>query len=468
MDIQIISAFILYFCALTGIGIFFYQRSKNASDFMLGNRSVNYWVTAVATQASDMGAWLFLGLPALVFARGLSAYWSAIGLIVFMFLTWHYIAPKLRLQTGKLQSLTLSSYFEQHFADTTGAIRLASALFTLFFFIFYIASGLVGLGLLFESAFNITYHNGIMISLLTACLYTLIGGFVAVAWCDFFQGVFLLVMIILVPTYAFFTLDGVHEIITTAHANGISLSLLSSPADMLNALLLAAGWGLGYFGQPHILVNFMGIDDPKKVKYAKRIGMTWLVLALTASASIGLVGIAFFKQGLANNELLFILMTKALFHPLLAGFILCAIIAGTLSTMDSHILISGSTLAEDLYKKILNHRATQQQIVWISRLGSIAVALAALSIAWNKNASVYELVNYAWSGLGSSFGPLVIASLYWPKTTRFAALAGLIIGGTTSAIWPYLNTGILPLVPGFFASMTTIFILSYLQPNKRY
>jgi len=346
-------------------------------------------------------------------------------------------------------------------------MRAASALFMLFFFIFYIASGLVGLGLLFESAFTITYHNGIIISLVTACLYTLLGGFVAVAWCDFFQGLFLLFMIILVPTYAFFTLDGVHEIIATAQEKSISLSLLSCPKDMINALLLAAGWGLGYFGQPHILVNFMGIDDPNKMKYAKRIGMTWLIIALTASASIGLIGIAFFKQGLANNELLFILMTKALFHPFLAGFVLCAIIAGTLSTMDSHILISGSTLAEDLYRKVFNRHANHHLIVWISRLGSIAIALAALSVAWNKNASVYDLVNYAWSGLGSSFGPLVIASLYLPKTTKSAALAGLIIGGFTAAIWPYLNTGILPLVPGFFINLITILFISYLNPNKQ-
>lgn len=460
MDIAIMSAFALYFCILTGIGIFFYNKTKSASAFMVGNRSVNYWVTAIATQASDMGAWLFLGFPVMVFTYGLFECWSAIGLAFFMFLTWQFIAPRLRTQTGTHQSLTLSSYFEQRLNDTTGALRFFGALFTLYFFVFYIASGLIGLGLLFESTFNITYQNGIIISLLTACLYTLLGGFLAVAWCDFFQGLFLLVMIILVPTYAFFSIDGIADIINTAQAKGISLSLLSAPADMINALLLAAGWGLGYFGQPHVLVNFMGIDDPRKVKYAKRIGMTWLIVALSASASIGLVGIAFFKEGLVNNELLFIVMTKALFHPFLVGFVLCAIIAGTLSTMDSHILISGATLAEDLYKKIFNQKANQKQIVWLSRIGSIIVSLIALCVALRRSTTIYKLVNYAWSGLGNSFGPLIIMCLYWKKTTKQGALAGLIIGGATAAIWPYFNTGIFPL--GFFfpANLAIIFIVS--------
>ncbi len=460
MDIQLLSSFILYFCMLTGIGLLFYKKNRSAAEFMIGDRSVNYWVTAIATQASDMGAWLFLGFPAAVYAFGLFQYWAAIGLIVGMFLTWHYIAPALRTNSERYQSLTLSSYLNNRFADATGTIGTVSALFSFIFFPFYIASGLVGLSILFESAFGIPYHFGIIISLVTTAAYTLIGGFIAVAWCDFFQGIFLLLAIILVPLCAFFSIDGINAIIQVAQAKQISLSLLSSPADMFWAITLAAGWGLGYFGQPHILVNFMGIDDAKKIKYAKRVGMTWQILVLTASGAIGFIGIAFFKSGLQDNQLVFINMTTALFNPFIAGFILCAIIAATLSTTDSLILVGGSTFAQDIYKPLCQKQPTSNQLLWISRLGSIALSFIALAIAWNSKQSVYDLVNYAWSGLGSSFGPLIITSLYSKNITKQAALTGIIVGGLTSALWHWTQIPILPLVPGFFLGFAAIWLTS--------
>jgi sodium/proline symporter len=467
MDIALISAFLIYLFVLLIIGLLFYHKSKNADEFMVGNRSVNYWVTAIATQASDMGSWLFLAYPGALYTSGLIEAWTAIGLVVFMFLNWQFIAPKLRSMTEELETPTFSSFFNKRFHDKTGNIAVLSACILLLFFTFYISSGLVGMGRLFESAFNLDYHIGILLALGAALLYTLIGGFVAVAWCNLFQGLFLLCMIIMVPAYAYWNLPlGFTSITATAHAKNISLSLLpDSFAALGNILILSLGWGLGYFGQPHILVNFMGIDDVRKVRYAKYVGITWQIMVLSAAIFLGLISIAYFDQGISNPELSFVIITKELFTPLLAGFALCGILAATLSSMDTHILVSASTIAEDLYKRLFKRSATQIELVWASRIGGLLISSVAMIIAFHNSSSVYSLVNYAWSGLGSSFGPLVIASLYWNKVTRKGALAGLITGSIVAAIWPYLGTGILPLIPGFTSNMIALYLVSILD-NK--
>ncbi|HSC25027.1 MAG TPA: sodium/proline symporter [Candidatus Babeliales bacterium] len=458
MNLMIFSSFIIYFLVLISIALYFYRTVKTASDFIIGSRSVNYWVTAIATQASDMGGWLFLGFPAAIYSQGLFEAWTAIGLVLFMFLNWHFIAPRLRIISEKTNSNTLSALFEKQFSDTTGLISLVSALFTLIFFTFYIASGLVGLGRLFESAFEIQYHTGIVIGLCTAILYTLIGGFIAAAWCDLFQGIFLLCMIILVPLVALFNTSGISGIIDAYQMHVFHFSFIQ---NMPYGLFLAAGWGLGYFGQPHILVNFMGIDNPKKISSAKIVGLTWQIIVLSASIAIGLIALTFFSTPVANPELIYILMTKSLFNPFIAGMALCAILAAVLSTMDRHILISGSVIASDLYHKIINPQASSQHILFITRIASIFVSLCALYIAWTGSSTIYGLVQYAWSGLGSAFGPLVIAALYKNKNiTNYGALAGLIIGGTTAGLWPYINSDIAPLIPGFASNVITMYCVS--------
>lgn len=464
MNIIMFGAFILYFFILVGIALYFYRKVKTASDFIIGSRSVNYWVTAIATQASDMGSWLFLAFPAAIYTQGLFESWTAIGLVFFMFLNWQFIAPRLRIISEETNSDTLSALFEKQFSDTTGWISLASALFTLIFFTFYIASGVVGLGRLFESAFDITYHMGIVIGLCTVMLYTLIGGFVAAAWCDLFQGLFLLCMIILVPVAALFNTTGIGAIISTYQAHVFQLSFIH---NMPYGLFLAAGWGLGYFGQPHILVNFMGIDDPKKISSAKIVGLAWQIVVLMAAIAIGLIALTFFPTPVVNPELIYILMTKSLFNPFVAGLALCAIFAATLSTMDRHILISGSVIASDLYHKIINPAATSHQIMLVSRIASTIVSLFALYVAWTGNSTIYGLVHYAWSGLGSAFGPLVITALYDnKKITRQGALAGLIVGGTTAALWPYANICISPLIPGFTFNIITLYYVSLLTKKQ--
>lgn len=468
MDIQIFIAFIVYFCALIVIGLAFYTRARSESGYLIGGRSVNYWVTAIATQSSDMGSWLFLAFPAAIYLRGMPEFWTAIGLVVFMYLNWQFVAPKLRQQTENYNSLTFTSYLNNRFNDRSGMIGMVSALVTIIFFTFYVGSGLVGLGRLFQAAFSIEYHIGLLIGMVAALGFTLIGGFLAVAWCNLFQGIFLLIIIILVPLYALYTIGDIQTVIAAAHSKNISLSLIPDSGSLWSAILLAASWGLGYFGQPHILVNFMGIDDVKKISAAKYVGICWQILVLCAAAAIGLIAIPYFAhQPLENPELLFIIMTKQLFIPLLAGFALCAILAATLSTISTQILISGTVLAEDMYKKIFNRQASSAHIVWISRLGIIGASLCALAIAWNNSNSVYDAVNYAWSGLGSAFSALILLALYSSKITRQGAMAGILVGSITSGLWPYFNSTVMPLVPGFMCSLLAIVIVSFITKNHQ-
>lgn len=453
-------SFAVYFCILSAIGIHFYRRNKNVSDYSLGDRSLNYWVTAIATQASDMGSWLFLAFPAAIYTTGLFEFWTAIGLVTFMFLNWQFIAPKLRYATEKYNALTVSTYFCERYNDRQGLLRIVSAFITIFFFTFYIAASITAMGVLFESSFSVSYGWGTVLGLACGLSYTLIGGFLAVAWCNLFQGIFLLIVILFVPIYAYFFIDGFSAIQLAAAAKQAGLSLISSEKPLLGALALAAGWGLGYFGQPHILINFMGIDDPKKISSAKWVGITWQVLVLSAAASIGLIGMAFFKDGLANPELLFVIMTKQLFFPLLAGFVLCAILAATLSTMDCHILVSGSTFAEDLYLQLFKRKASPIELMKTSRIASFLISAVALYIANHNNSTMYATVNYAWSGTGSAFGPLMIASLYSNYITRAGALAGMVTGALVAGLWHYSGSEMLPLVPGFFSSLVAMYAVS--------
>lgn len=464
MEFGFIAASITYFSILTTIGIYFYRKgNKSSEQFISGGHSLNYWVTAIATQSSDMGAWLFLGFPAMVYLNGVFEYWTAIGLIVFMWLNWYYIAPQLRKQTEEFKSVTLADYFAKKYNDRSGLLALSVSVISLIFFIFYISSGLVGLGRIFQSIFGIQYHYGITISMIIALFYTLLGGFVAIAWCDFFQGLFLLSVITIVPLYAYTLTGGIAEITRIASIQNIPLSLFSSWQQTIHAMLLAAGWGLGYFGQPHILVNFIGIDNQKNIKYAQRVGITWQIIVLTASACIGLIALAFFKNTSIDPQMIFVSMTTTLFHPFFAGLALCAIFAATLSSVDTQLLTAGSLGAQQIYSLLYSNKQSNKHVIFLSRLTTMLIALCALVVAWNNNNSIYNLVYFAWSGLGAAFGPLMITSLYHKNITRNGALAGVFAGTITAIVWPYVNSSIMQLVPGFVVSYLTIIAVSYFK-----
>lgn len=470
MNTQVLIAFGAYISILIGIGYLAYHKQTSSADFIVGNRSLNFWVTALSAHASDMSAWLFMAFPAAVFLGGFSQMWIAVGLLGGMFLNWQFIAKRLRVETEKYESNTLSTYFERRFHDYSGTIKILTAAMTVFFLTWYLSAGLIAMGLVFESVLGIDYYVGLTVATVVIVGYTFTGGFTTVAWTDLFQAIFLLFMIILVPFIAFLTLpNGYGTITATAEANGINLGLMPdiSIESSLTILFLVLGWGLGYFGQPHIVTKFMGIQNANDMHKSKYVGMSWEIFALLASAAVGIVGIAYFGEGLRNPELVFVEMVKSLFNPLTAGFVLCGVIAANMSTMDSQILVCASVLSEDGYKHLIRKNASSMELLAVSRICVVLVAILSLMMAFSKSSTVLDAVLYAWSGLGCAFGPLLIMSLYSRTANKYGAVAGIITGGLLAGCWQFINPFITEyrvpaMIPGFFISMGVIFAVSKL------
>lgn len=461
MEHSLIAAFATYFSMILVIGYLAYKKSSKAHGFTLGNRSLSFWVTALAAHASETSSFLFMALPSVIYTNGLIEGWTTIGLTFFMFLNWRFVAPKLRSATEKLHSNTLSSFFENRFNDKSGLLRIVSAVFCLLYLMFYIAAGLVAMGILFESIFGIPYIVGILLG--TAIVFcTLLGGYLSISWIDFFQGMFLLATIIIVPLIAFSHCPGVSSILAAAQNHHISLSLLPdfSWLTIKKIILLAVGWGLGYFGQPQILTKFMGISNVHEMRKAQWVGICWQTLSYLAAICVGLIGLAFFKDGAINSQLLFVGMAKQLFPQFIAGLILCAIIAAAINVMSAQVLVSASIIAEDFYKKSIAHNnLSEKKIARISRVSVFGLCILAGTFAFfNHNKTIYDLTLYAWTGLGCSFGPLVLVSLHTRISNKYAALAGLIVGGVTAGIWPLINTTVPAMIIGFCASLVAIFI----------
>ncbi len=474
MPFSEIIAIVIYICILFGIGFASYKRDLSADDFIIGSRSLNYWVTALAAGASDMGTWLFLAFPAMIFTTGLFSIWLAVGLAIFMFLNWHFIAPRLRTKTEEYNTLTLSSFFESRFADTSGFIRIFTAIVSLIFFTIYVSAGIVGVGWLIEALFGISYHIGITVGMCIVTPYLFIGGYRTLAWIDLFQSIFLLCMILFVPLYILPKVGGFHEIFRVIDQKHLTMSLIPSFTwtTFLQIFLNVCGWGLGYFGQPHIATKFMGLANIKDVNKSKYVGITWQVIILCAAILVGLVAISYFQGGIENPELVFVQMVKNSFTPFITAFILCAVLAATISTMDSQILVLASSLTEDFYKRIFRKAASSRELLIASRVFVILVTLISYLIAFFKHSStIYSLVIYAWSGLGSSFGPVLVFSLYSKSANRYGAWAGIITGCVISGLWPTINN-MLPiieipsLIPGFCLSSFAIWFVSQMTKNN--
>jgi len=463
---SMLAAFGLYFSILLCIGIYFYRKTQSHLEFSSGNRSSNYWLTAISAQASDMSDWLFMGFPGLIYAVGLSGMWFAAGLVIFMFLTWTFIAPEIRKQTEQFETLTLSTFFEKKLNDKTNLIKIISGFFCLYFFTFYIAAGMVGLGRVFEIVFQIPYHKGIFIGLGMSLSYTLLGGRLAVAWSNACQGLFLLLCIMIVPVYAICTkLGGFSQFYNTLHVFGVDYFSFCPSGGITATLYSLLTWGPGYFGQPHILINFMGINDPKNIYKARIVGISWQILVLSSAILVGIAGKAMLFPVLENRELVFIMMVKQLFTPFVAGFVLCSVLAATVSTINIQSLICASLISEDLYFPLFHKSGTDKQKILFTRLAIFIIPIISLLIAWNDSCNVLSLVLYAWAGLGSTFGPIVILSLYSTKLTSHGAIAGILTGGITAAFWPV--NGIIPtLVIGYSLSILVALIISIATKKK--
>ncbi|MBD9397202.1 sodium/proline symporter PutP [Pseudomonas sp. PDM11] len=460
--------FVVYILAMVLIGFIAYRATKNFSDYILGGRSLGSFVTALSAGASDMSGWLLMGLPGAIFIAGISESWIAIGLILGAWLNWLFVAGRLRVHTEhNNNALTLPDFFTHRFEDNSKLLRIFSALVILVFFTIYCASGVVAGARLFESTFGLSYDVALWVGAAATIAYVFVGGFLAVSWTDTVQATMMIFALLITPVFVILALGDFDTAMTTIEqANPANFDMFRGLSFVAIVSLLA--WGLGYFGQPHILVRFMAADSVKSIPAARRIGMIWMILCLGGAVAVGFFGIAYFANNptLAgpvsdNSERVFIELTKILFNPWVAGIVLSAILAAVMSTLSCQLLVCSSALTEDFYKAFLRKGASEKELVWVGRLMVLLIAIVAIAIASNPDSKVLGLVSYAWAGFGAAFGPVVILSLVWKGMTRNGALAGMVVGAATVVLWKnFIGLGLYEIIPGFILATLAIVVFS--------
>jgi SSS family solute:Na+ symporter/sodium/proline symporter len=467
---------------MLGIGFYAYKKStSDVSGYMLGGRNLSPSVTALSAGASDMSGWMLMGLPGAMYLSGLSSAWIGIGLIIGAYLNYLIVAPRLRTYTELANdSITLPDFFENRFNDDKRILRVISSIVIIVFFTLYTSSGVVAGGKLFESSFGMSYELGLYVTAGVVVIYTLFGGFLAVSLTDFVQGCIMFLALVLVPVVVLTEVGGLSNAIDTVEQLNPTLLSFASGVSILG-VISAMAWGLGYFGQPHIIVRFMAIRSVKDLPIARRIGMSWMIVSLIGALATGFVGVVYVNQTgieLKDAETIFILLSQVLFHPLIAGFLLAAILAAIMSTISSQLLVTSSSLTEDIYKAFLNQQASQEKLVLVGRISVLVVALLAIFLAYDRESSILSLVSNAWAGFGAAFGPVVILSLYWSRMTKQGALAGIISGAATVLLWIYLPVTVngqslsslmYEIVPGFIIASIAIVVVSYLsdEPSEQ-
>lgn len=473
----ITSTFIVYLILMLSIGVYAYLRTKNSTDYFLGGRALGPWPAALSAGASDMSGWLLLGLPGYAYAAGLESFWLAAGLLIGNWINWLIAAKRLRTYSITTDSITIPEFLSRRFNDSSRLIQTISALFILLFFLFYTSSGLVAGGKLFETVFGLDYSTAVIVGTVCVVSYTLFGGFLAVAWTDLVQGLLMAAALLIVPIV---TMQGGFsdlgnslqtinpELLTIWHGmDGQPLSAI--------AIVSLVAWGLGYFGQPHILARFQATRSNRDLTTARRIAIGWTALAMAGAVMVGLVGLVYITNHptttLEDGEKIFMLLVDAAFHPVIAGILLAAILAAIMSTADSQLLVSSSALAEDFYKQVVKRDASSEEVVRVGRIGVILISIIALVLAMTPDSSVLGLVSYAWAGFGAAFGPALVLSLYWQRMNRNGALAGILVGGLTIVIWKQISGGIFDvyeIVPGIIFSTIAIVVVSLLsaEPEK--
>ena len=466
----LIVAFTAYLLLMVVIGFVAWRRTRTFDDYILGGRSLGPYVTALAAGASDMSGWLMMGLPGALYLTGASEGWIAVGLIIGAWCNWRFVAGPLRVYTERANNaLTLPDYFTHRFEDRSKLLRILSALVILVFFAIYCASGIVAGARLFESMFGLPYGQAMLWGALVTIVYTFIGGFLAVSWTDTVQASLMIFALLLVPSFAIAGVGG--------PAASLALIEQVDPARLawigaggLVAVVSALAWGLGYFGQPHVLARFMAADDLATIPRARRIAMTWMVACLAGAVATGLAGIAWFAQHPelagpvdANPERVFIALAEHLFNPWIAGIVLSAILAAIMSTLSAQLLVCSSALTEDFYRGFVRPKAGHRELVWFGRAMVLAVALLAIWIARDPDSRVLGLVSYAWAGFGAAFGPVVLLSVFWQRMTRNGALAGMLAGAATVLLWKQTGSALYEMVPGFLAGTVAVVVFSLLD-----
>ena len=515
MDIGTILAFILYFVIVLGIGYYFYHKTHNMEDYVLGGRELNPYVGAMSAQASDMSGWLLLGLPGSILVAGLGEIWIGIGLAIGSYLAWLFVAKRLRVYSEKCgNALTVPEFFSNRFKDEKGYLRLVSSIVILVFFTFYVTSGFVSGGQVFVSIFgkDISYQAAVWITAAIIIVYTFLGGFKAVCWTDFVQAILMLVAIIVVPLAALGHIDGGWDGMINIVNNEVNhfTDLGWDGGKKMGAIALVSclAWGLGYFGMPHIIIRYMAIKKPEEVRIARRVGTAWIVIALTGAALIGMIGRAWVvTQGwsvdyisdevgwkivtdagvLLSPERIFLeIIGSGIFAAFIMGVLYAALMAAVMSTADSQLLVASSAVTNDLYAKYAKGEHSDEKLMWISRGIVIVVALLAAVFAMDENSSIMNLVSFAWSGFGAAFGPIVILALFWKRINMKGALAGMLTGfivdvvwntffkangiipGLLNADWCIYNTGLYELLPAFILALIAAVVVSLMteEPSE--
>jgi len=460
--------FVIYILVMVLIGLMAYRSTNNLSDYILGGRRLGSVVTALSAGASDMSGWLLMGLPGAIYFSGLSEAWIAVGLIVGAYLNWLLVAGRLRMQTQHNgDALTLPDYFTGRFDDRSGLLRVISAVVILVFFTIYCASGVVAGARLFQGTFGMPYETALWAGAAATIAYTFIGGFLAVSWTDTVQATLVLFALILTPIVVVLATGGIDTTFLAIEAQDPAHFDLFKDASIIGMVSLL-GWGLGYFGQPHILARFMAADSVQSIAKARRISMVWMVVCLIGTVGVGFFGIAYFSSNphlagavTADREQVFIELAKLLFNPWVAGVLLSAILAAVMSTLSCQLLVCSSALTEDFYKAFLRKDASQNELVWVGRAMVLLIALVAIALAANPDNSVLGLVSYAWAGFGAAFGPVVLLSVMWKGMTRNGALAGMIVGAVTVLVWKHFALlGLYEIIPGFIFASLAIYVVS--------
>ncbi len=470
-QIQITITFLVYFVAMLGVGYIAWQRTHNSSDYFLGGRSLGPWSAALSAGASDMSGWLLLGLPGYAFAAGFEAIWLGLGLLGGTWLNWLLVARRLRIYSAVANdSLTLPEFFFNRFSDLKYILQPVSAGFILIFFLFYTSSGLVAGGKLFESVFGFDYELAVILGMLSVVSYTLFGGFLAVCWTDLVQGLLMSAALLIVPVTVLEVTGGAGQVFTeieqlNPHLTNLFTDINGEALSVITVLSLL-GWGLGYFGQPHIMARFKAVQSSNQLILARRIAISWTGICMLGALLVGLTGIIYTqRQGLVldDPEAIFMLMVNTLFHPVIAGILLAAILAAIMSTADSQLLVCSTAVAEDFYRNMLRPNASTGELLIVGRIAVVGIAVLATVLALNPDSSVLEMVAYAWAGFGAAFGPALLFSLYWKRMNGLGALSGIVVGGVTVVIWRSMSGGIFEvyeIIPGFIAASIAIVMFS--------
>ena len=494
-----IVAFVIYLGFMIYIGLKNAGKNNDSADFFLGGRKVGPWVTALSAEASDSSAWLLMGLPGLCYLGGVKeTFWTALGLIAGTYLAWLFIAKKLRKCSEAFgDSITVPEFLSNRFRDKTNILSVISVIFIVLFFTIYTASGFVACAKLFNSVFGLPYHAGLAIGLVVILCYTITGGYTAVCTTDFVQGTLIFVAFVISSVIAIAACGGPAQAIDAVKSFDAQAVAGNFGEAMKNAfganatykgmsIISALSWGLGYFGMPHIIVRFMGIDTASNIKTARRVGISWMIVSYIGTFIIGTVGTAYLlNKGIVLNggeaisnyipgdaETVFSATMQQMYPAFIAGLFLCAILAASMSTADSQLLAASSAVSRDLYKGLIKKDASEKDVLNIGRFVVFLIALVALLLSLNPASSIFSLVSYAWAGFGATFGPLILLALYWRGMTAKGAIAGIVLGGITVVAWHQIPGTVAPIfglyeiVPGFIICLVSSVIVSVLDKNK--